>query len=202
MSPTATGFLHEKLIFGRRSQVLSGWFSKLAPQGSRILDVGCGNGLISALLLSKRPDLSITGIDVLVRPHTHIPVAHFDGVDFPCKDNSYDLALFCDVLHHTNDPMVLLREASRVARYILIKDHFKNGLAANARLRLMDWVGNARFGVVLPYNYWEREQWSAAWMELGLQTETIAEQLGLYPQPLNFIFGSGLHFIALLRRSC
>jgi hypothetical protein len=35
-----------------------------------------------------------------------------------------DLIANVDVLHHTTEPMILLREASRVARQvILIKDH-------------------------------------------------------------------------------
>ena len=55
--------------------------------------------------------------------------------------------MFVDVLHHTDDPMVLLREAGRVASgFVLIKDHTQNGILAGRRLRFMDWVGNARHG--------------------------------------------------------
>jgi hypothetical protein len=39
--------------------------------------------------------------------------------------------------------MILLREAARVAREaVVIKDHTKNGLAADATLRFMDRIGN------------------------------------------------------------
>ena len=45
--------------------------------------------------------------------------------------------MFTDVLHHTSEPKVLLREAMRVAREtILVKDHTCDGLFAGATLRL------------------------------------------------------------------
>ncbi|HTR65898.1 MAG TPA: class I SAM-dependent methyltransferase [Terriglobales bacterium] len=195
------GILHERLVFNRRIDVLSTWFARLAPQGIRILDVGCGDGLVSAALKSKRPDLSIQGIDVLPRDATHIPVAMFDGTRIPYEDSSFDLVLFSDVLHHTDDPAILLREARRVANQgVLIKDHYRKGLASGWRLRFMDWVGNARFGVALPYNYWTESQWKKSWAEIGLRPQQLVTQLGLYPPPVNWVFGARLHFIALLEQ--
>jgi SAM-dependent methyltransferase len=197
----AIGALHDKLVIGRRVRILSDWFAKLAPPSARVLDVGCGDGLISALLRSKRPDVEILGIDVLARSQTHIPVQLFDGVHFPFEAESFDVVLFSDVLHHTIDPAIPQREARRVARqYILIKDHYRKGIAAGARLRFMDWVGNARFGVGLPYNYWTEVQWKTAWNEIGLRPEQLVTRLGLYPVPPDWFFGAQLHFIALLEK--
>ncbi|HZW81212.1 MAG TPA: class I SAM-dependent methyltransferase [Candidatus Deferrimicrobiaceae bacterium] len=196
------GVLHEKLVFNRRVEILAGWFARLAPRSARVLDVGCGDGLISAVLQSRRPDLIVTGIDVLPRSHTHVPVDMFDGSTIPFDDQSFDLVLFSDVLHHTADPAILLREARRVSREnVLIKDHNRNGLLAGARLRLMDWVGNARFGVALPYNYWSERQWHDAWREIGLKPEQTVTRIGLYPKPFDWVFGAKLHFITLLKRA-
>lgn len=193
MAPTHTrpvGLLHEKLVFGRRVRILSDWFAQLAPRGVRVLDVGCGD------------QTELVGVDVLPREHSHIPVQMFDGTRIPFADRSFDLVLFSDVLHHTKDPRILLQEAQRVAsKHVLIKDHYREGVLANARLRFMDWVGNARFGVALPYNYWTERQWHAAWRELGLQPEHLVTSLGLYPHPADWIFGANLHFIALLERT-
>jgi len=199
---STVGKLHETLVFNRRVEVLASWFARLAPKDALILDVGCGDDLLSAALRAKRPDLTLRGIDVLPRNRTHIPVEMFDGVRIPFEDDSFDAVLFSDVLHHTADPAVLLREACRVARRcVLIKDHFREGLVAYQRLRLMDWVGNARFGVALPYNYWSEKQWQRAWQEIGLEPEESVTRLGLYPPPANWIFGARLHFMARLKKA-
>src|SRR5689334_3260350 len=74
---------------------------------AKVLDVGCGDGTIDALIQQKRPDVSIRGVDVLLRPATRIPVDLFDGKKFPFDDGSFDTCLFVDVLHHTTDPLIL-----------------------------------------------------------------------------------------------
>jgi SAM-dependent methyltransferase len=201
LSATA-GVLHNKLVSDRRVDVLASWFAKLLPSKVRVLDVGCGSGLVSAIMRQKLRDISVQGIDVLPRAQTHIPVEMFDGVHLPFDSGSFDTVLFSDVLHHTVDPRILLQEARRVAkRHVLIKDHYRKGVVATARLRFMDWVGNARFGVALPYNYWTEQQWHVAWQEIGLRSERIETELGLYPKPADWVFGAKLHFIALLQRS-
>jgi ubiquinone/menaquinone biosynthesis C-methylase UbiE len=194
---SVVGTLHGKFVFGRRTRVLAERLSALLPAGATILDVGCGDGLIDALIASTRPDITIGGIDVMVRPQPHIPVVPFDGSVIPYPDNSFDVVMFVDVLHHTNDPNVLLREAKRVARtLVVIKDHTMNGFLAHARLRFMDWVGNAHHGVVLPYNYWPEAKWRYAFSKMPMPILQWQGELGLYPFPASSIFGGTLHFIA------
>jgi SAM-dependent methyltransferase len=198
---SAVGTLHDRLVFRRRVDILASWFAQLAPKNARILDVGAGSGLLASMISGKRPDVSIRGLDVLPREQSHIPVQIFDGRKIPFENGAYDIVLFVDVLHHTDDPTVLLREAARVAASgVLIKDHFRKGLAARHRLRFMDWVGNARFGVALPYNYWTEEQWYSAWQKIGLRPAQLVTDLKLYPALADRIFGAQLHFIAELKK--
>jgi SAM-dependent methyltransferase len=193
------GTLHDRLVVRRRAEILSAWFSQLAPNGARVLDVGCGDGLLSSLIASKRSDLRVRGVDLLVREETFVPVERFDGKTIPYEDGAFEAVLFSDVLHHTDDPKALLLEARRVAaKCVLLKDHYRKGFAAGPRLRFMDWTGNARFGISLPYNYWTERQWQQAWEEVGLFPNKLITRLGLYPEPFDWIFGAQLHFITRL----
>ncbi len=191
--------LHGGSIYPRRVERLSAALAPTFGPGARILDVGSGDGHIASRIARHRPDIQIEGIDVLARPSSAIPVKLFDGATIPFGDGSFDSVMFVDVLHHTDDPNVLLREAKRVARCtVVIKDHLREGFAADTRLRFMDWVGNARHGVRLPYNYWSRAQWIDAWGRASLSVESMREALELYPWPLSTAFDASLHFIAVL----
>lgn len=194
--------IHEHFVFDRRVQILARHLAAMMPQGARVLDVGCGDGSLAKLLMQRRPDVSLKGIDVLIRPECHIPVEPFDGARIPHEAGAFDVVMFVDVLHHTPDPAVLLAEAARVAgRAVLIKDHLADGLLAVPTLRFMDQVGNRRHSVVLPYNYWPRARWDEAFRGLGLGVEEWRQRLGLYPWPADLVFGRSLHFIARLGRS-
>lgn len=193
------GKLHGKYVHGRRVEQLYKHLGRLLTDDSEVLDVGCGDGLISSLIAENRKDINIRGIDVLVRGKTKIPVTEFDGETIPFPDKSFDAVVFVDVLHHTLDPMKLLREAVRVSKkHIVLKDHLRDGFLANATLSFMDWVGNKPHGVVLPYNYWRENQWRTAFEELNLNILAWQNKLDLYGQPADLIFGRNLHFIAKL----
>lgn len=196
---TTVRLLHKSLVFDRRSRVLADQASALLPSGASVLDVGCGDGTIASVILQRRSDISIRGIDVLIRPKTKIPVDPFDGVHMPCGDKTFDVVSFIDVLHHTNDPIILLNEAKRVARSaIVVKDHTMDGMLAYKTLRFMDWIDNAPHGVVLPYNYWPESKWRLTFEAIGLRITRWLPQLGLYPFPASLIFERGLHFVAML----
>jgi SAM-dependent methyltransferase len=189
---------HAKLVHSRRVQALVRHFAELIAADHSVLDVGCGDGLIDSLVLAQRPDLRIHGVDVLVRERTHIPVAPFDGVRLPFADASWDTVIFCDVLHHTPDPPAMLAEGARVARrHIVIKDHSVEGLLARPTLRFMDFVGNAPYGVVLPYNYLTPAEWRDALQACGLTTVAERRDLQLYPKVADLIFGRRLHFVGV-----
>ncbi|HWY54565.1 MAG TPA: class I SAM-dependent methyltransferase [Terriglobales bacterium] len=189
--------VHGGYVFKRRIRRLSQLFAELIPPNCTVLDVGCGDGKLASSITQQRPDLRIEGVDVLVREHTWVPVQAFDGISLPYDDHSFEAVMFVDVLHHAPDPVVLLREAVRVTRrWLIIKEHLLKGMAAGARLRFMDYVGNSRFGVALPYNYWPEERWEETRRMLGMKTSSEIKSLGLYPWPAELIFGANLHFVS------
>jgi ubiquinone/menaquinone biosynthesis C-methylase UbiE len=118
--------IHGGYAHKRRVHILSELLAPLIPKGAEVLDVGCGDGLLAHSISKKRPDIAIRGVDVFIRESTHVPVEAFDGKIIPYPDGSFDAVMFVDVLHHTEDPIILLREATRVGRRIIIKDHLLN----------------------------------------------------------------------------
>ena len=181
-------------------RILSGLLSDIIPKGATVLDVGAGDGLVARAVMDRRSDVDVRGIDVLVRPRAHIPVESFDGAHIPYGDRSFDTVMLVDVLHHTTAATDLLREAARVARSaVIIKDHLADARFATVTLRFMDRVGNARFGVALPYHYWRRADWHRAFAETGLSVDVWRERLALYPPIASAIFDRSLHVVARLR---
>jgi len=196
----AVGALHEKFVHGRRVRVLANHLAALIPPRSKVLDVGCGDGAIDSLIMYQSPGVLIEGIDVLVRPSAKIPVRRFDGTHIPYPDASLDVVVFVDVLHHAEDPLFLLQEAIRVGKIVIIKDHFREGFLAAQTLRFMDRVSNKRHGVALPYNYWSKAEWGAAFEAVGLREVETRGALGLYPVPASWLFERDLHFLSRFER--
>ena len=192
---------HARLVVDRRVRVLRDRLAPLLPADASVLDIGAGDGRLAAALAAVRPDITITGIDPLVRPGTLVPVTAFDGRRIPYPDGSVDAALLVDVIHHAEDGERLLGEALRVSRgVVVIKDHLRDGFLAGPTLRFMDRVGNARHGVALPYHYRSEAEWRALFRVLGVRPATWETRLGLYPAPASWLFDRGLHVITTLVR--
>lgn len=201
MGPAASALagLHRRYVYGRRVTVLADMVAQLLPPAATVLDVGCGDGRIDSLVLRARPDVTIEGLDVLLRPNALVPVRLYDGTRLPYADRGVDAVTFVDVLHHTDDPASLLADAARVARHaVIVKDHLAEGVGARLTLQFMDRVGNQAHGVRLPYNYWRREQWTAAIAGAGLCVHSWTTRVPLYPWWASWLFGRSLHFVAAL----
>jgi len=192
--------IHERHVYGRRVRVLAETVAPLIPPGARVLDVGCGDGVVGSLILTRRPDIHIAGVEVQVRRATRIPVSPFDGLHLPGGSNSLDAVLLLDVLHHARDPQGLLAEAGRLAPLVIVKDHTREGVLAGPTLRFMDRVGNRRHGVETHGEYWSVSRWRAAIREAGLEVVTWRRDLPLYPWYASWLFGRSLHVLATLKR--
>lgn len=187
-------------LLRRRAYVLSHGLARAIPGRGTVLDLGCGDGQVAFSLMRLRPDLSVEGVDIVPRAKTLVPVTQYDGVTLPYADKSFDYVTIVDVLHHTTDPVPVLREACRVARQgVVIKDHLREGFMAQTTLAVMDWIGNFGDGVPMPYNYLSRSEWQAALFAARLEMVSSEENLGIYLPPISWIADRHLHFVALAR---
>src|SRR5712692_10489655 len=190
---------HHALVFQRRTRVLAEMLAAQIPPGAPVLDIGCGDGTIGSLIAQLRPDISIQGVEFLVRPECKIECRAFDGASLPFPDGVFDVCLFVDVLHHTQDPSILLREAARVSRIFgLLKDHLVENFLDEVTLRLMDWVGNRPHGVVLTYNYQSRRKWKEYFLRCGLAETNWTTRVPLYPPPVSLLAGRRMNLETLM----
>lgn len=195
------GRLHGSVVHGRRTKVLARELAAFLSPGTRLLDIGCGDGVLAALLREAVPQLRVAGAEVAPRAKCAVECKPFDGRHLPFADASFDICLFVDVLHHTLDPLPLLDEACRVtSRFILIKDHLAETPLDHSTLRFMDWIGNRPHGVSLPYAYLSPEQWRGLYRKAGLEVVRTEHSIPLYPAPFSWVFGRRLHFISLLQK--
>jgi SAM-dependent methyltransferase len=192
--------MHSSLVSSRRCQRLSRALAGLiGDQEVGGLDIGCGDGAIAKQIESLLPRVKFTGADVIVRADALVEVIKYDGMNLPFEDKSFDFSMLVDVLHHTQQPALVLKEAARVTRsFIVIKDHYCENARDQAILAFMDWVGNRAHGVALPYNYQSRASWEGIFAACDLNKEEVVEALNLYPFPFSLIFERGLHFAARL----
>jgi SAM-dependent methyltransferase len=99
------------------------------PAGSRVLDVGCGNGVVSTFI-ANRLSLRLTGTDIADYGKKGFPFVLMSGDRLHFEDRSFDVAMLNDVLHHVRDQRRLLAEAARVARKLLIFEAEPGGVFA------------------------------------------------------------------------
>lgn len=188
-----------RLIFHRRFRIIASVLMSHLPCGALVLDVGCGDGLLSAFMQAKRPDIRILGADVMRPPSPQIPLCVFDGLHLPFADRTFDVLVFVDVLHHAADPIGLLREGTRLARRsILVKDHVAGTKIEHFTLATIDWTGNFFRQVSLPYNYWSREAWQQAFSALPVVPQPLSEAIPEYHWWLPWLRGRSLQLVARL----
>lgn len=112
-------------FMGRYSQPLAEQFVELAGvrPGHRVLDVGCGPGVLTAPLVSICGDSAVAAVDPSP-PFVAAVRQRFPGVDareasaehLPYDDATFDDTLAQLVVHFMADPVAGLREMGRVTR--------------------------------------------------------------------------------------
>ena len=94
----------------------------LVPQGSRVLDLGCGDGALLDYLQRSRGcsgyGVEIADANVLacVRRGVNVIQLNLDEGLALFADNSFDVVLQIDTLPHLRNAEVMLRETARVGR--------------------------------------------------------------------------------------
>jgi methionine biosynthesis protein MetW len=128
------------------------------PQGSRVLDLGCGRGTLLKML-ADRKGVRGTGIEIVEEKvydavTKGVTVYHGDfneGLSY-YPDNSFDYVILSQTLQEALETVPTLLEALRVGRYVVAS--FPNFGHWRSRLQLLV-TGRAPVTKSLPYQWYD-----------------------------------------------
>ena len=161
--------------------------SLLPGDTTRVLEVGCGDGMVLAPLREK--GIQVVGLDISPGALRWVPPPRLSGSAgaLPFPDRAFDLVLLADVLEHLPDGVYgsALAEAARVAaRYLLLNAPDREDLAAEA--------------TCCPSC---RREFHPSWHLRSLSVEALAQALpGFHPVRVLATGGPGSRSLAGLRR--
>ena len=155
-----------KIGVGRGKKLVSS-FEKFCNKGERILDIGCGTCNITEILSNKGFNISPLDIrDVSVVDGINPLI--YDGERVPFKDNEFDKSIILTVLHHTPNPVEILKEAKRVSQEIIIIEDVYSNWFGKYWTYFFDSLFNLEF-FGHPHSNKSDREWKEVFNDLGLK---------------------------------
>lgn len=136
-------------------------------KGSKILDLGCGSGIIGKEF-QKFFQADLIGVDVKDLRVFDIPFKIIDGKFLPFPEKTFDVVLVNYVLHHSGDPIFLLKEAKRVGQKIIVYEDLPEGFLSRMILWLHGTSFDKVFGNLNRTSFKKGQEWEENFNQAGL----------------------------------
>jgi methionine biosynthesis protein MetW len=160
--------------------------ARLVPEGSRVLDLGCGDGALLDYLQKNRAcsgygvEIDDLNIQACVKRGVNVIQLNLDEGLNMFADQSFDVVLQIDTLQHLRNAEVMLREKVRVGRTGILA--FPNFAHWPNRLSIL--MGSMPVTKRLPYQWYDtpniRVGTYSDFAQLALQNELkIIDSFGL-----------------------
>lgn len=116
MTPQTITYEYERIADIKRLKFIEAHLQKEIPAGGRVLDVGCGNGVISRHL--GQFGFDVLGIDIsqktidVARSKNKLPNVRFEAISaeqLTAQGERYDAVICSEVLEHLDHPENLLK---------------------------------------------------------------------------------------------
>lgn len=128
------------------------------PSGARVLDLGCGNGDLLAILVEKKGiephgvEISQSGVSECVKKGLYVTQSDIDEGLSIYKDNSFDYVIINQTLQNTRYPEQVMKEIMRIGKNAIVS--FPNFVFIQIRLQMM-LRGHMPDTRVLPFSWYE-----------------------------------------------
>ena len=155
-------------FYGRAAITMSKELAPFIAPGSRVLDDGCGTGIIGSIL-AKNLKTSVVGTDVRDARQADIPFVLSNGTRLSFPRKAFDVVLISYVLHHATRADILLKEAKRVCRgKIIVYEDTPQNMFHRASCFLHGFSYGSIFGIEKKCKFRTRQEWLSLFQKIKL----------------------------------
>lgn len=178
-----------------RSRMVIRAIAPFISNNSKVLDIGCGNGVIS-YEIQQFFNCSLIGTDILDYSKKNIifkKMLKEDKLDF--SDNEFDIGLFIEVLHHMpfETQLKLIKDALRICPKVLIFE-VESTLLVKVADYLVNQLHNREMNI--PFTFRKKNEWLRLFEENNIRFEYSGV---VKPRLLRFFWPFTYHLFCLKR---
>lgn len=166
-----------KLTFPQNTKIFAGRtdsiFSQIKPWifGKRVLDIGGGSGHLAKKIQCSL-DVETAILETVPQTVTGIKTFRYKNGKAPFPDKHFDSGLLVTVMHHSSNPLYLLRESMRISKRVIVVETVveeKSDLSLYSTM-FLDWFYNKILinpEIETPGNFLDAASWKIKFQELG-----------------------------------